>query len=292
MGKYYSTYPVIKFFCECYHYIKVIRHHRHSRLTTTGNTSRKKVNSYKETYLFPYYSERDVSGLFYLECNSPEKKHYIQLDIDTEINFADAISYMDYQMQKDSFWRRNVFKDKYFNFQETRYIPGLEKENLVRIGDSDPCCASFFIYFIFIILTLGEFYKWYFNSLCVEQTYKIRKLVSTRYDLNQPIYNDFIPQVDVISRQQSYDEDHYNYLNNDYKLQLPTKEELEKAEKYKNLVPEYKVSLVRSKTKAGIVVDNPEIVTYEQNEPPEAFSLMKINVGRKKKKSVKEITSE
>ena len=128
---------------------------------------------------------------------------------------------MDYQMQKDSFWRRNVFKDKYFNFQETRYIPGLEKENLVRIGDSDPCCASFFIYFIFIILTLGEFYKWYFNSLCVEQTYKIRKLVSTRYDLNQPIYNDFIPQVDVISRQQSYDEDHYNYLNNDYKLQLP-----------------------------------------------------------------------
>ena len=70
----------------------MIRHHRHSRLMTTGNTSRKKVNSYKETYLFPYYSERDVSGLFYLECNSPEKKHYIQLDIDTEINFADAIS--------------------------------------------------------------------------------------------------------------------------------------------------------------------------------------------------------
>ena len=50
------------------------------------------MNSYKETYLFHYYSERDVSGLLYLECNSPEKKHYIQLDIDTEINFADAIS--------------------------------------------------------------------------------------------------------------------------------------------------------------------------------------------------------
>lgn len=187
LGKYYSTYPVIKFFCECYHYeMREIRHV--SRRGRYRMPSKVKVKSYKETYLFPYYSERDVSGLFYLECNSPEKKYYIQLDIDTEINFADAISYMDYQAEKDSFWRRNVFKDKYFNFQETRYIPGLEKENLVRIGDTDPCCASFFIYFIFIILTLGEFYKLYFNSLCVEQTYKIRKLVSTRYDLGVVFY--------------------------------------------------------------------------------------------------------
>ena len=32
-------------------------------------TERVRVTTHKETYYFPYYSERDVSGLFYLDCD-------------------------------------------------------------------------------------------------------------------------------------------------------------------------------------------------------------------------------
>ena len=155
-------------------------------------TQRVRVTTHQETYDFPYYSERDVSGLFYLDCDTAfvNRKCYILLDIFDEINFADAISYMDYQTQKDLFWRRNRFRDVRFHFEESRFIPGLVRENLVSLTESDPCCVNFFFYFLFTLLTFVEFYRIYFDSLCIYQTYRIRKLVSTRYDLNQPVYED------------------------------------------------------------------------------------------------------
>ena len=46
-------------------------------------TQRVRVTTHQETYDFPYYSERDVSGLFYLDCDTAyvNRKCYILLDI-------------------------------------------------------------------------------------------------------------------------------------------------------------------------------------------------------------------
>ena len=291
LGQFYSSYPVIKFDCECYHYkYQKVRGLRRGR---KGGVSMHSVRviSYKDTLIFPYYSGRDVSGLFYLNCDNPESKYYVQLEIEEEINFADTISYMDYEKTKDRFWRKNVFKDKLFYFKESRYLPDLEKEILVKINDSEPCLVNCFWYFIFTMLTLTEIYKFYFNSLCVKQKYKIRKLISTRYDLNQQIYNNFIPQIDVISRQQSYDENYYNYINNDYKLKLPTAEELEKSEKYKKNIPKYKLSKGGKESHAGVIIDDPEILVFDSNKPPETFDLMKGHVNKNKNKKLKKKTT-
>ena len=105
MGDYYRTYPVFKFYCECYHYEtrrrKVRTRSKKGKTRTKTVTERVRVTTHKETYILPYYSERDVSGLFYLDCDSAyiNRKSYILLDIFDEINFADAISYMDYETQ-------------------------------------------------------------------------------------------------------------------------------------------------------------------------------------------------
>ena len=102
MGINFQTPPEIRFHCECYHY--VTRHHY--RTNKDGKrehyTTREKEVTYRETYNLPYYSERDVSGLFYLNCEKAyvEKKHYIKLELKEEINFADAISYYDYERAK------------------------------------------------------------------------------------------------------------------------------------------------------------------------------------------------
>ena len=284
IGTYYRTYPVFKFYCECYHY-ETRRHTvrtRHKGKTRTRTvTKRVRVTTHRETYFFPYYSERDVSGLFYLDCDRAilSKKSYIQLDIFDEINFADAISYYDYQHDKDLFWRRNRFRDRYFYFNESRYIPGLVKENLVTIGNTEPCCINFCCYFLFTIITFVEIYKIYFNSLCISQTYRIRKLVSTRYDLNQPIYQDFIPQINLINQQFSFQDADYNYLNNNYNLVVPTAQELEKAKIYQNKVPDYKISSGGGKIHAGVVLDDPSYCSYDLNKPPEAFTSIAGEVG-------------
>ena len=288
MGEYYRTYPVFRFYCECYHYEtrrRTVRTKSKKGKTRTKTvTQRVRVTTHKETYDFPYYSERDVSGLFYLDCDTAfvNRKCYILLDIFDEINFADAISYMDYQTQKDLFWRRNRFRDVRFHFEESRFIPGLVRENLVSLTESDPCCVNFFFYFLFTLLTFVEFYRIYFDSLCIYQTYRIRKLVSTRYDLNQPVYEDFIPQINLISQQYNYEADYYNYLNNSYQVRVPTAEELSRAAQYQNKVPDYKISSGGGKIHAGVVLDDPGYSSYDLNKPPEAFTSISGDVALKK----------
>ena len=287
MGSYYRSYPVFQFYCECYHYEirkHTVRRKVNGKTRVRTETRRVRVTTHRETYTFPYYSERDVSGLFYLDCDRAliNRRFYIQLDIFSEINFADPISYMDYENAKDRFWRRNRFRDTHFHFNESRYIPGLVQENLVTLGESGCCCVNFFFYFIFTLLTFAEFYKCFFNCLCISQTYRIRKLVSTRYDLNQPVYTDFIPQIDLISQHYNYEMCDYNYLNNDFHVQVPTASELQQASKYKSKIPDYKISSGGGKIHAGVVLDDPGYSSYNLNKPPEAFTSIAGDVGLKK----------
>ena len=271
MGIYFRTPPEINFFCECYHY--EIRHHRGKG---KSRTTKEKIVTYSENYSLPYYSERDVSGLFYLNCDKAyvERKHFIKLNLKEEINFADAISYMDYEFAKELFWRRNRFKDVYFNFVENRIVPGMTHYNLIQMSDQAPWSANFLVFCIATILTFSEIYKLYFNSFCVYQKFKVRKLVSTRYDLNMPVYQTFVPQINLIVQQYNYQPQDYNYVNNQYQVQLPTQEELERAKQYQNKIPNYQLSSGQGNIQAGVILDNPGYSSYEVNNnlPPAAFA--------------------
>ena len=281
IGAYYRSYPIFKFYCECYHYS--FRSYKvHSGRGGPRRVYRRvRVVSYRETFLFPYYSARDVSGLFYLNCDEAllPKKRFIELDIFDEINFADAISYYDYQTAKENFWMRNRFRDRYFHFDESRYIPGLEQKNLVSITNNrNSCCVNFWAYFFCILITFAEIYKFYYNSICIRQTYRIRKIVSTRYLLNQNIYQDFIPKIDLITQQYDFRMADYNYINNDFQLITPTPEELEKAKIYQNKIPDYKISSGGGEIHAGVVLDDPSYSNYDLNKPPESFISIPGNI--------------
>ena len=281
MGRHFRTPPEIRFHCECYHY--ETRHHtrRDSQGRVEHYTTRERVTTYTETYSLPYYSERDVSGLFYLNCEKAyvQKKHYIKLELKEEINFADAISYYDYERAKDRFWRRNRFRDVHFDFTESRVIPGMVHHNLIKMTAKEPCSVSFGLFFVFTLLTFSEFYKSYVNSFCVYQKFKVRKLVSTRYDLNQPVYQGFVPQINIIIQQFEYQPQDYNYLNNQYQVQLPTEQELEMAKQYQSKVPDYQLSSGGGQIQAGVIVDNPSYSSFNANQPPAAFASVGGNVA-------------
>ena len=278
MQKLFFTHPKISFTCNCFH-----EEWRFVGPPANQRRTKTRVNTYHETVDFPYYSSRDVSGLFLLDC-APEHvngKAFIQLELIEEINFADSISYMDYDFFRNDFYRRNRPRDMFMDFTETRKIPGMDKYNLIKLGTNDPKYINIFMYVLLTIIPFVEFYKCYVDSTCIFQKFTIRKIISTRYDLNAvEKYQDFTPALNLYSQQYVYQPNDYNYLNQNYQVDLPTKEEIEKAEQYQNQVPDYKIqsySYCNGDIKVGIVQDDPAYSSSKYNEwnnmPPACAAL-------------------
>ena len=232
MKRIFKTPPKISFFCECFH-------------TRGSGKRRRTITKHSETYDIPYYSARDVSGLFTLNGRKEEisRKSFLKLDIEPEICFADEISFQDYMIQKTNFYRTNENKDEEFRFEETRIIPDMDNHIFVKMSDDDPCFASFCVFLIFTIIMMAEIYKLLFNCLCLHLKFKVRKLVSTRYNLNQPKYQAFNPQIEIYEERDTLEEDCYynNFLDEDNIPILPTEEELRIAQQYKDKIPDYKL---------------------------------------------------
>lgn len=271
-----TSHPEIIFHCENYHFEYSGNYNQRGN---NRSAQKHKVVTYREDYSMPYYSSRDISGLFILNCQKEvvQNKAYIQLELLEEINFADNISYMDYENVKNDFYMRNRPRDYYMDFYEKRHVPGLDRYNLVKIGDNEPFLVNICFFILATLFICAEFYKCYVDKLCVPQRFSIRKLISTRYDLNAPQIQDhyqyFMPALDLYNQQFTYEPKDYNYLNNDYNLDLPTKEELEKAEQYSSKIPDYQIqsySYVNGDIKVGVVKNDPSYCSanFSSDLPP------------------------
>ena len=270
MQRIFSTHPEIIFHCECFHY--------QFRRTQDGRNYKERVTTYREDYSMPYYSSRDVSGLFLLNCDKEvvKNKSFIQLELWKEINFADNISYMDYEATRSDFYMRNRPRDYYMDYNEKRIIPNFTEYNLVSIGNQDSGLVNIGVFVLATLLTCAELYKCFIDKKCVPQRFTVRKIISTRYDLNAPEYNaryqTFMPALDLQNQQYTYQPQEYNYLNNDYNPDLPTEEELERAGQYDNKIPNYEIENYTSfggDIKVGVVKDDPNNISEnESNEIP------------------------
>ena len=96
---------------------------------------------------------------------------------------------------------------------------------------------NFGLFFLFTILSFAELYKLYFDSKCVHQEYTIKKIISTRYNLNAPQlavkYQKTIPSIDLIYIQYNFKPSEYSYSKNGINEDLPSKEEVENTNKNK-----------------------------------------------------------
>jgi hypothetical protein len=164
--------PIFNFTSESYHKINNKKGNFEKKITHTKN------------YNFNYCSFQDISGLFKLDYKKTEK-HLIKLELDLDIILADDITKYDYYLIRKSIIQKNKNLDKNFCITENRKILGLEKYNLINLRKEESKLFNLIGFYIFsVFIPLIEFYKIYFNNNCIEQTFKIRKLISTRYDLN------------------------------------------------------------------------------------------------------------
>lgn len=109
MKKLFCTHPTIQFVCECYHYETKIINTYNSQGRYESRTETKRVVTKVASKFFNFYSARDVSGLFELNFNesSINNKYYLKLELLTDISFADSVTYIDYQKEKEEFCNSN-----------------------------------------------------------------------------------------------------------------------------------------------------------------------------------------
>jgi len=277
MQKIFVTRPEIIFHAEFYHYEKRTVYELDDDGVRQPRTENVKVVTHTESEHFHYCSVRDVSGLLNLKCDKAQikRKCYINLQLQEEINFADAITKADYERQKNSFKDRMRGYDDHMNYSETKRLPGITHDDLIKFGEYDPCTVSCFWYFIFTIFTLGQFYKWHVSSFCVFQSYKIRKIMSSRYNLNSAEmdkkYRLFNPQINLVTLKIDYEPKDYTFYEPPSNLQIPTEAELELAKKYDAQVPKYEIydHNCGDIYRCGTVKDNPDFHAYDY--PPEAI---------------------
>ena len=212
---------------------------------------------------FPYYCSRDVSGLLELDItkDSLKDKAFIALNIEQEINFADEISFMDYDNFRNDFYDICLEKTYNITYSEKRFIiPDFKNYVLFQIGDKAPCSINIYFFIFFTIIPVVELYICYIYSFFSTKTFVIRKLISTRYDLNQEQYQIFTPYVKFLDQTYDFDINNYNIINKEYQAQTTWDNEIDYVSKYKPYIPKYECESyinINEQNRIGIIKDNP-----------------------------------
>lgn len=271
MEGFYSAAPIIRMNSVSYHFF--------------NDTKKNKVIAYKDEYEMPYYSYRDVSGVFMLNLKDMKNnnKAYIQLTLKKEINFADGISYDDYIKRKTEFWTKNRYIDLYMDYKEERILPGYTDTLFLKIdGQKGSICMTRMFFWICTFFTFAEIYKLYFKKQCIFQSYTIRKLISTRFNLNDEEhiekYKKFMPSVSLYNQMYAYGAGKSGNVNLNYQREIPPLEEITiNEEKYKNYIPQYEISIVKGDNGVVKALQNFDEDNY--NLPPPQFELLKGDIA-------------
>ena len=214
-------------------------------------------------------------------------KAYVELEIKLEINFADAISYSDYEKAKSDFYSQNKDADDYTQLDEEITVKDLRHHYLIKIMDKDPCTINIYFYIFFCIITLAQIYKIYFSTFCIHKKFTIRKLISTRYDLGNPQYGpnyeSMKPQISLNHLKFSYEPNNYLFTDNLYNPQKPSIIELKNAKQYENKIPNYQIY---SGNYNGEIMDNPDFKNLNDN-----YTTQNDDEDKKEEKSVKKLAA-
>ena len=145
-----------------------------------------------------------------------------------------------YQAFKNNFVYQNSSRDKQFDFHEVFTIPNMSKINLIKIQENEPFYVNFLFFFICVILTLGVPYEILLDSISIVGKYQIRKIISTRYNLNSPEYDNIygmsIPSIKLGMNEYNFIPEDYGHVDQNVEVNLPTLEEIEKSKKYEDKV--------------------------------------------------------
>jgi hypothetical protein len=249
MNNLYTTPPTKTFHVECYHYETRIHTERDNNGETRTRTERVKIVTHRGSQDFYYYSWRDISGIFLLETSKfldkDFKKAYIKLKVNLDVLYAEDGTHTDYIIQRDVFYCANRWRDQHMHTWETTTLPGLEKYNMVRVSDNKTPYVNKGMFLLFTLLfPFAEFYKIYVNQYCEDQTYTLKKVISSRNNLNQPThferYESMVPKLCIYGEVIVYTKETVLIRSSPY---MPSEDDLNAHEKEKTHMPNPQVNI-------------------------------------------------
>jgi hypothetical protein len=267
----FTAQPIFHFFCESYN----VKHEEYEYTDKYGRNRKKKTtirdNYYTRTYDFFVYSYRDISGPFILNIDEEnlKKKVFIKLDLQIEINFIDTISCYDLDKFKQDIYNKPRHTSE-FDIKMSKLIglPQPIDDKYILINKNIPRFVNFYWYLLFTFLTLGQFYKRYFFSLCHYQTFTTRKVASTRYDLSDDESNAkfdrYKPKINLITRQIDLEPNNYIFTVKEKERPLPKKDELEQAEKFEKDIKKFDV--IENDDKNNVIQEKDNLETIKLTE--------------------------
>lgn len=182
---------------------------------------------------FKFISTKDISGLFILNSNKNEldKKKFVFLELKQEISFFDEETSAKYLKFKKDFIEKCKGRDKSCKIKEEIKIKDLKNKYMLRIGDEKDSIFVNKVIFVFLtFISLAELYKIYINYISIYQKFTIRKIISSKVDLNREMsLNKYTPLIDMIESnifisqsgqsRQICNSNNKIVINNDEKLQ-------------------------------------------------------------------------
>jgi len=198
INKMFKASPSVTMNIVCYHYRQYVKN--------DGSIATERVDSHKATKRLNYSSWRDISGQFKLDTSGATKDEsisYVLLDLSYIIHFADDGTVEDYEESKTSFIRTNKLDTEY-EFSETRDISYFQSCFLVQVTDQVPSCFGLGYFILFGLLGFNAPYSTYVDRFCKRQVFTIKKLISTRKDINgsemESEYASYDPRIIIVNQ--------------------------------------------------------------------------------------------
>ena len=207
MGGLFYTPAHIDFHIECYHYETRTTYHTDKDGRTTTSSYTEKVVTYVGRQTFKYHSWLDVSGPFLLNTidfvHDP-KFAWVKLNITFQIEFYDSQTQADFDYQKNTFIDTNKNRDTHYSFTQKERLDGYTQYNLVSLSDTPSPTIKARYLVLSTLFCVAEFYKKYVDGFCIRQNFIIKKVVSTRINLqSDEITKQFLLRMPKIVIQQT-----------------------------------------------------------------------------------------
>jgi len=197
---------------QCYHY--ETRHHteRDAQGNTHTRTETVRVDTHSASERFYYVSWRDISGQFILDTSGAmvnQKRAFVKLHCFLDMIFSNDGTAQDFERQRESFKARNRW-DTHQDYSEHLEMDGYNEFNLVKVGEFTPSMFGLGWYILFTFLLVVQFYKMYIDKFCIVQEFTLKKVVSSRRDLNSTAvvveYTPLIPCIVYLGQTRTYNE--------------------------------------------------------------------------------------
>ena len=204
----------------------------------------------KKKYFFPYYSCRDISGLIILKTPLKNKnKKFLHVEIYVSQYIYDDISRIDYEKQYNKYKKlytkienncNELYpRDKYYLKDYKFYYC---YETLIKLDEKSNISYFVNIYFFlfFKIICLGKIYEMFIfrfihkanKFVKRENIIKIRKIISTRYNLSTPEiskkYGKVAPCVNYNGKFYYFDKEKSVYISSNVIPIFPNEKEINK----------------------------------------------------------------